>query len=256
MLIRQKLKREEEFGPKGDKTVDFNPYPTVERKRQENAKVVKKHAKYHGDQQTKTHRLDREYENAPGVSPVRARHEIDLFGFKCGVGKTNPILVENVNKIPEPPDYVDPEMLRKMGYAKSPLKNNQTMNISQISGNASPLGETIQKPLKFRPSTAAGTNSKSPSRMKFGKPSGLKNYKSPASASATHQSSFQRKSNKDKLVVTNKQSRRMVNGQDYTRNGIGNFGQHSTEKPVWQNRRDTSLRKKYHNQDLDELSSP
>jgi len=48
-----------------------------------------------------------------GVSPIRYRHEIDLYGLKDGTGKFCPIMVENLNKIPEPDEYADPDLLKK-----------------------------------------------------------------------------------------------------------------------------------------------
>ena len=48
-----------------------------------------------------------------GVSPIRYRHEIDLYGLKDGTGKFCPIMVENLNKIPDPDEYADPDLLKK-----------------------------------------------------------------------------------------------------------------------------------------------
>ena len=50
-------------------------------------------------------KLDRDYLDVSGVSPIKNRHEIDLYGVKSGLGKFNPIMVENINKIPEPEEY-------------------------------------------------------------------------------------------------------------------------------------------------------
>ena len=162
---------------------------------------MKKHATAQGNLTNKARRLDREYENASGVSPIRARNEIDLFGLKCGINQNTPILVENVNKIPEPVDYVDPEMLRKMGYARSPLKNSQHLNLS--AAGQSPYRQTAKK--NTRPQTAASSLQKSPSqKLKFNGSLGMPS-KSPGNKSSINLSqSFQRRSAKDKLVITNK----------------------------------------------------
>jgi hypothetical protein len=57
-----------------------------------------------------------------GVSPIRCRHEIDLYGVKSGLGKFNPIMVENINKLPEPEDFEHPDIL-KQNAAKSAKKD-------------------------------------------------------------------------------------------------------------------------------------
>ena len=44
--------------------------------------------------------------NAPGVSPIRCRHKIDLYGTTSGVGYFNPIMVMNLDKMPEPEEYM------------------------------------------------------------------------------------------------------------------------------------------------------
>jgi len=54
----------------------------------------------------------------------------------------NPIMLENINRIPEPEDFEDPVMLAKMGYKspskveKSPLGASQAGNQSQMKGAA------------------------------------------------------------------------------------------------------------------------
>jgi hypothetical protein len=45
-----------------------------------------------------------------------------LYGVKSGLGKFNPIMVENINKLPEPEDFEDPEILKR-NAAKSAKKN-------------------------------------------------------------------------------------------------------------------------------------
>lgn len=66
-------------------------------------------------------KFDRDYLDVAGVSPIRCRHEIDLYGVKSGLGKFNPIMVENINKLPEPEDFEDPEILKR-NAAKSAKK--------------------------------------------------------------------------------------------------------------------------------------
>ena len=53
-----------------------------------------------------------------GVSPIACRHPVDLYGLKDSLGVFNPIMVENVNKIPEPEDFEDPAVLNKMKSAE------------------------------------------------------------------------------------------------------------------------------------------
>jgi hypothetical protein len=44
----------------------------------------------------------------------------------------NPIMVENINKIPGPEDYEDPDLLRKRGYL-SPPKNKDLDKVMKNS---------------------------------------------------------------------------------------------------------------------------
>jgi hypothetical protein len=60
-----------------------------------------------------TQKLDRNYEDVSGVSPIRCRHDIDMYGLKDGIGKFNPIMVENINRMPDPDEYEDPDVLKK-----------------------------------------------------------------------------------------------------------------------------------------------
>ena len=62
-----------------------------------------------------------------GVSPIRCRHEYDLYGVKSGIGKFNPIMVENINKIPEEVEFEDPKVLKKKATQKekSAAKGNE-----------------------------------------------------------------------------------------------------------------------------------
>lgn len=47
-----------------------------------------------------------------------------MYGVKSGLGSLNPILLENINRIPEPEEYEDPDVLKKMGNKKSPDKKD------------------------------------------------------------------------------------------------------------------------------------
>ena len=91
-----------------------------------------------------TQKLDRNFEEVSGVSPIRCRHDTDLYGLKDGVGKFNPIMVENINKIPEPDEYEDPEILKKQ---KSPLKSSQKPNMqsSAKSPGTAKTGARVEK---------------------------------------------------------------------------------------------------------------
>jgi hypothetical protein len=62
-------------------------------------------------------KLDRNFEEVSGVSPIGCRHAVDLYGLKDSVGVFNPIMVENINKMPEPDDYEDPILLKKQKSA-------------------------------------------------------------------------------------------------------------------------------------------
>lgn len=77
-------------------------------------------------------KLDRNYEEVSGVSPIRLRHETDLYGLKDGIGKFNPIMVENINKLPEEEEYEDPDILKKRKKSaekRTPLKSSQKPNM-------------------------------------------------------------------------------------------------------------------------------
>jgi len=76
-------------------------------------KAVKAHNEIMASKFNQVQKLDRDYLNVSGVSPIRYRHDMDLYGLKDGTGKFCPIMVENINKIPEPEEFEDPEMLRK-----------------------------------------------------------------------------------------------------------------------------------------------
>lgn len=94
------------------------------------------------------------------MSPIKNRPEIDLYGVKSGLGHLNPILLENINKIPGPEDYEDPELLKKRGYASPPklkdmdkvMKNSlvpgskfKEMKASVVSGGGGGTKEAISR---------------------------------------------------------------------------------------------------------------
>jgi hypothetical protein len=60
-----------------------------------------------------TSKLDKDYDFVSGVSPIRFRHETNIYGTGCGLGKFLPIMVENLNKLPEPEDYKNPDDISK-----------------------------------------------------------------------------------------------------------------------------------------------
>ena len=67
--------------------------------------------------------FDRDFQTQSGVSPIRYRHQIDLYGTKIGLGVFNPIMVENINKLPDLMDYEDPEFLKSKGLYRVPEKS-------------------------------------------------------------------------------------------------------------------------------------
>ena len=107
-----------------------------------------------------------------GVSPIKLRKPIDLYGVKMGLGNNNPILVENINKIVGPEDYEDPELLKKRGYTSPPkrkdydkvLKNSLVGN--QPSGSHKINTKWIGK--DGSPNKSGGGMSKSPPGKKGG----------------------------------------------------------------------------------------
>lgn len=58
---------------------------------------MKAHHEREGNRYAPTKKLDGNYLNVSGVSPIRCRHEIDLYGTKDGTGKFNPIMVQNLH---------------------------------------------------------------------------------------------------------------------------------------------------------------
>lgn len=68
-------------------------------------KVLKAHNEFLSTEFNKKSKLDRDYLDVPGVSPIKCRHEVNLYGVKDGIGYFNPIMVENINKMPEDEEF-------------------------------------------------------------------------------------------------------------------------------------------------------
>ena len=118
MLIRNQQKKDENFGKKYEK-LQVKERARPGEKKDKELKAYKAHCaelstKFNHDQ-----RLDRDHEDVSGVSPIRHRHNVDLYGVKNGLGKFNPIMVENINKIPDIYDYAAPEVVKEFNQDKS-----------------------------------------------------------------------------------------------------------------------------------------
>jgi len=116
-----------------------------------------------------------DFKDVSGVSPIRCRHEIDLYGVKSGLGKFNPIMVENINKIPEPEEFEDPAILNKhkggkraktvdksgpkSGRNSNLNKSASKNNVSKMSNNGSPSKSSLNL-VKMNTSTEKRTPSK------------------------------------------------------------------------------------------------
>ena len=105
MIIRTAIKKEENFGKDYEKWKESQI--KAGNKRPKKPEAVKAHNEMMSTVFNQKQRLDRDYLDVSGVSPIKNRHEIDLYGLKSGLGKFNPIMVENINKIPEPEEYED-----------------------------------------------------------------------------------------------------------------------------------------------------
>ena len=128
MLIRNQQKRDENFGKKYEKmAVKERAKPG--QKQEKELKAYKAHYAEIGTRFNHDQRLDRDHEDVSGVSPIRHRHDVDLYGVKNGLGKFNPIMVENVNKIPDIYDYEAPEVVeqyeRSLSKSRSPSRKSQ-----------------------------------------------------------------------------------------------------------------------------------
>ena len=78
------------------------------------AKAKKAHYDAMANRLNPSNKLDKVFQEASGVSPIQNRHPIDLYGTKIGLGLHNPIMVENINKLPEPEEFEDPAVLLKL----------------------------------------------------------------------------------------------------------------------------------------------
>lgn len=116
MLIRHAHKKEEAFGK------EYELFKKAQEKagnrRPKDEKAVKAHNVAMADKFNQGAKLDRDFLDVSGVSPIRCRHEYDLYGVKSGIGKFNPIMVENINKIPEEEDFLDNATLKKKAAQK------------------------------------------------------------------------------------------------------------------------------------------
>lgn len=106
MLIRAVLKQEEAFGS-GKKEKGEHSHKSKD------PKAVKVHNENMSTQFNQIQQLDRDFKEASGVSPIRYRHDIDLYGVSCGMGSLAPILLENLNRLPDAVEYEDPRVLKK-----------------------------------------------------------------------------------------------------------------------------------------------
>ena len=90
-------------------------------------KALKVHNEKMATDFNKVQKLDRDYEDVSGVSPIRYRHKVNLYGLESGIGQFCPIMVENLTRMPEPEEYEDPAILAK-NKDKSPLKETKKTN--------------------------------------------------------------------------------------------------------------------------------
>ena len=101
--------------------------------------------------------LDRDFANAPGVSPIRCRHHTDIYGVLSGVGFPNPIMVQNLLKNPEPEEYMPADDLAKIGKSAKKDDAPKTKKLDSVK-------PTIKKnPTK--PKKLVETNSQKPSNL-------------------------------------------------------------------------------------------
>jgi len=95
LLTRQSMKHSEDFpsheGIQNRKLIEKKGKSLVQ---------YKAHMQRQANRVNQIAKFDNELDLASGVSPIKCRHPIDLYGTKCGIGKFNPIMVENINRIP------------------------------------------------------------------------------------------------------------------------------------------------------------
>ena len=105
------MKKEDAFGKEQEEAEKKKKIAA--QKKPKDPEAVKAHNENMANRFNEIQKFDRDWAEVPGVSPIRCRHEVDLYGVKSGVGKFNPIMVENVNKLLEPEDYEDAKTLAK-----------------------------------------------------------------------------------------------------------------------------------------------
>jgi hypothetical protein len=67
-----------------------------------------------------------------------------LYGVKSGLGKFNPIMVENINKLPEPEEFEDPKILNK-NKSRAKTAGKSVEKSAQKSGRKSDLNKSLNK---------------------------------------------------------------------------------------------------------------
>ena len=106
MLVRNCMQQEEVFAQQEEDAKKKAAIHAL--KKSKDPKAIFVHNERMATRFNEIQKFDRDYLDVAGVSPIRCRHEIDLYGVKSGLGKFNPIMVENINKLPEPEDFEDP----------------------------------------------------------------------------------------------------------------------------------------------------
>ena len=99
-----------------------------------------------------------------GVSPIRHRHDVDLYGVRNGLGKFNPIMVENVNKIPDIYDYAAPEVVgayerdRSMSRSKSrsPSRKREIIPYDKSHKKGNLMMQSFENPARDTPGKIGG----------------------------------------------------------------------------------------------------
>lgn len=124
--------------------------------------LLKHHNEVVGTALNQMRGFDRDFENIPGVSPLKRRHPYNLFGEKSGVAKFNPIMVDNVNPLPAKKDNKKPPAASKKkeesgakGKKNSDMKN--VLTDKKSDNNRSKQGSGGKNKSKLIP-----TNSKAP----------------------------------------------------------------------------------------------
>ena len=115
------MKKDDAFGKEQEE--DKKRKKVLEQKKAKNPEAVKHHNEAMANRFNQVQKFDKDWPEVPGVSPIRCRHEIDLYGVKSGIGKFNPIMVENINKLLEEEDHEPvPNPQKGMSASKSAKK--------------------------------------------------------------------------------------------------------------------------------------